>query len=551
MISSVIFVLVTVMICWVVGSQIDEEVWISVENRIEAFSEAKNYSLEVPSVKHFIGLSNPLYNGDQMSAIFATELGVRGPSLYKLDKNSQTLLSTPMGSQMPLFFEDVVVDDKANTLFLTSGNSHSIFSMKAEENTEPTVFLLTGNKKPTGISIDNCSKFLFWSNSNRKSPSIEVLNPATGDSWTLINSNLTRPRSIYVDTPTRQVYWTDTNRGTFWISRSNLDGSHREVVCQARNHEAFSMVVTEEYIYWSDWTSHALWRTKKLGDCNFELIKKFSTAKPHGVSFIEAPKYSCHDYSTISKPATFISQKYTEKTTEEPRTTTEELRRTTEEPRTTTEKEKDLKDEICRDHCLNNGECSVEDLQPTCQCTEGFFGVRCEIDKCHNFCLGNGTCVIVEGEPECICEDGLHGERCQIQTLVQTETKDESDDTRGDPWLWVYILGTITGLLSLVVAVLSVKVHKMRLRPRVVRKRFISVPGTARKEAEIVKSNRSCGLPVQDGIQLDIENCCDMTLCDTPCFEPPTRGPKKTKKSKSCKETQDKKSLLDNDDEDF
>jgi hypothetical protein len=28
----------------------------------------------------------------------------------------------------------------------------------------------------------------------------------------------------------------------------------------------------------------------------------------------------------------------------------------------------------------------------------------------------------------------------------------------------------------------------------------------------------SCGLPVEDGIQLDIENCCNMTLCDTVSF---------------------------------
>ena len=72
-------------------------------------------------------------------------------------------------------------------------------------------------------------------------------------------------------------------------------------------------------------------------------------------------------------------------------------------------------------------------------------------------------------------------------------------------------------------------------------------------------------LPVQDGIQFDIENCCNMTLCETvrviacalifistfslqPCFDPPSRVPKSHQKR--CGGAGDKRSLLAGCDED-
>ena len=68
-------------------------------------------------------------------------------------------------------------------------------------------------------------------------------------------------------------------------------------------------------------------------------------------------------------------------------------------------------------------------------------------------------------------------------------------------------------MLTLVVVLLSVAVHRLRLRPRVVRKRFISVAGGDVKDGP--ERRGSCGLPVEDSLQLDIENCCNMTLCET------------------------------------
>ena len=77
-------------------------------------------------------------------------------------------------------------------------------------------------------------------------------------------------------------------------------------------------------------------------------------------------------------------------------------------------------------------------------------------------------------------------------------------------------MSSVTVVLAMVVVILSVAVHKLRLRPRVVRKRFISVAGGEEKVGRAPRP--SCVLPVEDGVQLDIENCCNMTLCETVTF---------------------------------
>jgi len=517
-----------------------DDIWVSVENRIDSFAPSRNSSLVVPDAKHVIGLSNPVFHADKFSTVFATELGARGPSVYQIGRTTSLLLSGSSGrDDMPSYFEDIVYDLPTNQLFMTSKNGRAIFKMSAVPGAVPVEFLSTANtnKKPTGIAVDTCSRTIYWTNSDRKHPSIEVLDPDTGNSWTLVSSNLTRPRAVSVDIPDRKLYWTDSSRGVFWISRSNLDGTDREMVCKAKDHDPFSIVVTEEFIYWSDWTSHALWRTSKR-DCHFQLIQKFKISKPHGVTFIPPTQPSCEGHEDILKPKVPSTSM---QPTPVPTTTIQ----SSPEPGATPE---------CREYCLG-GECVQRSGRPHCDCYEGFAGDRCQIDMCYNFCLKDGKCVIVEDEPECVCKDGFEGDRCELETLPgglrgeETEDNTTSESSHIPPL--VYILGGTTGGLTLVVVVLSVLVHKMRLRPRVVRKRFISVAGSSKKSTDSNTASSSCGLPVEDGIQLDIENCCNMTLCDTPCFEPPTRGPKKSPRAKSSNGAQDKKSLLGDDDEDY
>ena len=128
----------------------------------------------------------------------------------------------------------------------------------------------------------------------------------------------------------------------------------------------------------------------------------------------------------------------------------------------------------------------MTDDHPVCDCYEGYHGKRCEVDKCFNFCLEDGVCVIIEDEPECLCKEGYEGDRCHIERLpgiIRSQghfLNTTSATNSSQITTMVYILGGTTGVLSILVVVLSVFLHKMRLRPRLVRKRFISVAGPSR-----------------------------------------------------------------------
>jgi len=109
----------------------------------------------------------------------------------------------------------------------------------------------------------------------------------------------------------------------------------------------------------------------------------------------------------------------------------------------------------------------------------------------------------------------------------------------------VVSLSATSFTLLLITGALAFVVFRLKQRPRIVRKRFISTSPPP------VPSKNSCGgEDAGDGVRLDIEDCCNMTLCDTPCFEPPTRGPKRSAGRRTGGGCQDKRSLLSNQDDD-
>jgi len=108
--------IILTMVWGMVAAATDNGVWVAVENRIDSFSSTVNNSLNVPTGKHIIGLSNPAFQHDQFSYIFATELGVRGPAVYQISKHEQTLLAELTG-----FFANV--DETVTSLIIHDGTN--------------------------------------------------------------------------------------------------------------------------------------------------------------------------------------------------------------------------------------------------------------------------------------------------------------------------------------------------------------------------------------------------------------------------------------------
>ncbi|XP_052860006.1 protein cueball [Anopheles cruzii] len=182
---------------------------------------------------------------------------------------------------------------------------------------------------------------------------------------------------------------------------------------------------------------------------------------------------------------------------------------------------------ICgTDYCYN-GECYVEGKVPRCRCKTGYRGDRCEEYSCNNYCLNGGQCTLSnETVPECQCGQEFAGKRCEIAVRLCSTYND-------DPQWHQYCLGVSKTLplmepkvtyckesfnrtvvytslcftvSFLLLAIVVVTVHRMMKPPRPrITKKMVVTPMTSR--------------PPTTQCEITIENCCNMNVCETPCFD--------------------------------
>ncbi|KAK3913852.1 Protein cueball [Frankliniella fusca] len=239
--------------------------------------------------------------------------------------------------------------------------------------------------------------------------------------------------------------------------------------------------------------------------------------------------------------------------------------------------------EICFNFCVH-GVCSMDNKRgfATCTCEPGYSGDRCEQNLCADFCLNDGHCHIVNGQPSCTCHDSFKGERCEISNTLsklcqiycnsdlalvpvqpgldvqslcvcpsdgekknqlnetayvvrnemsQMSLKKDSSVIESNTALLI-VFGCICLLLLLAVILLTYKVMMLRKRPRI-KKRFIG----SKTVTPTPLTNRPS--PATDQCEINIENCCNMNICETPCFEPNLRT------SRPGSKREEKKTLLD------
>lgn len=456
-----------------------QEIWVAVDNRLQSTS---GQEILVPGARYLSGLA---IQDDPLGSIYwTTDAGKEGAGLYRVQKNG--LSSLVYQDPEATYFESVAYSPATQSIYLTSPSTNSILRVNNKQEVKRVLY--DQNKKPSGLVYDPCSRSLFWTNTARGGATIEVLEEVEAGteavSRVLVSGNMTRPRGLALDSPEGMLYWTDQVKNEFTIWRADVSGG-KSLVCRGRGSEPFSLAVTGHHIYWSDWASHALYRVEKRGNCSLELVSRFKSSKPSGLTAAPGGQHSCdqrtanhsQDPSQMSVPTSDVI-----------------ISETT----------------VVRE----NGTDSDMSAEKRCGSPWEYY------------CLQASPCLEVEGLPLCLCPPGWEGDRCELEKASSSNLL--LPLSREKLELVVVVLGPCSLLLLSSTIILSILLYRFRKRPRIVRKRFISVARDSKKDLSLGggSSSNSCGLALEEGIQLDIENCCNMTLCDTPCFEPPSRVPK-------------------------
>lgn len=511
--------------------------------------------------------------------------------IFSNDLTEKNFTSTPLlKKESGMFIIGMVFDTSTRTLFWVDALKEIIAKLDVSLNDEvPSPVILhhlTGNK-PRGIALDVCNSFIYWANSNSESPSIERSNLDGSDRTIVVGENLYEPVAVAIDHAQQKLYWIDDVEGIHYkIERSNLDGSERELLVHSKHQQPAYLAVDNESMYWSDWVYSAVWTMPKkavVGNYPTKFISYYDSrrdANPAGI--VTRDNVGKIDCAAIF--STFNKKRNLSEPVSRPLATYNNLTTSTEESDSTTEISKyclnnghaNKTDDTCRckpgftgrfceisichNYCLH-GKCNINQRGlPECECTDTFSGARCEKDVCDDYCLFDGKCSVQNGRPFCSCKYS-EGSRCEeLNDIAQlcvnycasnrSESPDISvalcrctdsnqtaekltfnDNFQGD--ILLPIFAALTATFLLVIIGLSYYVNKLQRRPRIKRHYVVSkgvMPLTSRPQIP----DNQC--------EITIENCCNMNICETPCFEPKLRT--EVPRSKMIKE--EKNFLLDN-----
>lgn len=134
-----------------------------------------------------------------------------------------------------------------------------------------------------GLAIDNIGHKLYWTDAGRKR--IEVADLDGNNRRVLINSELDSPRAIAVNHPSGHMVWSDWGEQVR-IERADMDGSRRAILVNKDLGWPNGITITKSgRIVWADSKTHTLEMIDMNGANRHRLVHNLPS--PYGVAMIE------------------------------------------------------------------------------------------------------------------------------------------------------------------------------------------------------------------------------------------------------------------------
>ncbi|KAI5636202.1 low-density lipoprotein receptor domain class A domain-containing protein [Phthorimaea operculella] len=106
---------------------------------------------------------------------------------------------------------------------------------------------------------------LYWTNWNETSPSIQRAYTSGRELQTVVSTDILMPNGLALDHKAKKIYWADARLDK--IERMHYDGSHRHIVTRSSAEHPFDVAVAGDWVFWTDWVSHGVFRAdKRAGD---------------------------------------------------------------------------------------------------------------------------------------------------------------------------------------------------------------------------------------------------------------------------------------------
>jgi len=477
---------------------------VAVDDYLEAFSSKSGYT-KIELDNYYGGLPAGLAYDPSSQILYFSDKGHEDIHIFSTSLNQTNLESKHDVQRILQKHEDRAVEnlsfDPVNgTLFWVNTKRSSInrIEMKAAtsnstENPGTEVLHFLDQDRPRGLVTDPCTIMLYWSNWNQKHPTIERSHMNGSQREIIVEEDLNMPHALALDAKEQKLYWVSNGKhfNSFHIERSYVDGSERQLVYAGTKQYVFSMTVSEDYIYWTDWEEFGLWSLPKEGGGNQPTLLRRYDERPMAVVVFQQQLLNCDVITQVTHhsqaPSVQMTTGYTE-------AAGYEMIDQSQTPIDTIK--------LCKGYCFNGGRCSqTQTGQLDCKCRDGFTGARCE-----NKIDGGGSSSSSSSSSETWAAH-------DISALSEMKRQLSSA---------LVCIAVTCGALVIVVIALSIRVHQLSRRPRIRRRFFGPSAGKSGKSGK----PQDAAAAAASGPTMDIENCCNMNECETPCTEPPSRTPK-------------------------
>lgn len=128
---------------------------------------------------------------------------------------------------------------------------------------------------------------MYWSDWGVE-PRIEKASMDGANRTVLHNTRLRWPNALTLDIFTQTLYWADASFDK--VESSNADGTNRQLLIQTGIFHPFSIAVTNNEIYFSDWGGLAIFHVNETEETALPLSSMRFCSQPSGLIIVDQLK---------------------------------------------------------------------------------------------------------------------------------------------------------------------------------------------------------------------------------------------------------------------
>ena len=105
----------------------------------------------------------------------------------------------------------------------------------------------------------------------------------------LVDQEIAWPNALAIDYQKSKLWWADAKLGK--IERCNLDGTNRRVLTERNVGAPFSMAVSSQYVYWSNWDNAKIERIGKESWNKNQVQSRSFSKHPLAITLVDGKKH--------------------------------------------------------------------------------------------------------------------------------------------------------------------------------------------------------------------------------------------------------------------